>query len=158
GGSAPSRAGGSAYAARKRNSPGHFFGFLALPTLPSAASSRAWARSPSSPRSPTALAFNPSPCIDLTRQRHNPPTAPTTSPAPAMNASCAPAPFSGSYHLDSGQQLAADLAVARDRDRAALQVGDGGVRVDPQQVKGRGQEVLRGDGRLADFAAEAVGA
>src|SRR5437667_7154309 len=67
---APGR-GGSMKVARKPKSVGHFFGFLAVAAFPSALSTRAYARSPSRPRSVTSVAVTSSPSIDLTGYRHS---------------------------------------------------------------------------------------
>src|SRR6266849_7684727 len=68
--------GGSMKVARKPRSVGHFLGFLAVAAFPSALSTRAYARSPSRPRSVTSLALSSSPSIDLTGYRHSEATEP----------------------------------------------------------------------------------
>jgi len=57
--------------ARKPKSVGHFFGCLAVAAFPSALSIKAYARSPSRPRSVTSAAVSSSPCIDLTGYRQS---------------------------------------------------------------------------------------
>src|SRR5438105_10435345 len=68
-----------ANAARKSNNCGHLRGFLALATFPSEPSTRAYARSPSSPCWLMSVRFNSSPSIDLTGYRHSATTEPRTS-------------------------------------------------------------------------------
>src|SRR5713101_1866330 len=72
---APGR-GGSMKVARKPKSVGHFFGFLAVAAFPSTPSIRAYARSPTRPRSVTSVPLSSSPSIDLTGYRHNEATEP----------------------------------------------------------------------------------
>src|SRR5207302_1660441 len=68
--------GGSMKVALKPKSVGHFVGFLAVAAFPSALSTRAYARSPSKPRSVTSIALSSSPSIDLTGYRHSETTEP----------------------------------------------------------------------------------
>src|SRR5882672_1022366 len=68
--------GGSMKVALKPKSVGHFLGFLAVAAFPSVLSTRAYARSPSRPRSVTSLALSSSPSIDLTGYRHSEATEP----------------------------------------------------------------------------------
>src|SRR5437899_12911363 len=70
--------GASASAARKSKRCGHFRGFLALAAFPSELSTRAYARSPSSPRSVTSVAFSSSPIMDLTGYRQRETTEPSS--------------------------------------------------------------------------------
>jgi hypothetical protein len=64
--------------ARKSKRRGHFRGFLAVATFPSELSTRAYARSPSSPRSVTSVAFQSSPIMDLTGYRQSETTEPSS--------------------------------------------------------------------------------
>src|SRR5216684_1605234 len=63
--------------ARKSKRCGHFRGFLALAPFPSELSTRAYARSPRSPRSVTSVAFSSSPIMDLTGYRQSETTEPS---------------------------------------------------------------------------------
>src|SRR5437867_7784364 len=63
--------------ARKSKRRGHFRGFLAVAAFPSELSTRAYARSPRSPRSVTSAAFSSSPIMDLTGYRHRDPIEPS---------------------------------------------------------------------------------
>src|SRR6266542_2657264 len=87
---APART-GSVKAARKSKRRGHFRGFLAVAAFPSALSTRAYARSPSSPRSVTSAAFNSSPNMDLTGYRHTETSDPSPI-APAFDMRHPPSP------------------------------------------------------------------
>src|SRR5215207_11393179 len=78
GGSCAPERGPSTKAARKSNNCGHFRGFLALTTLPSVLSRRAYTRSPSSPWSLSSEAFSSSPIIDLIGYRQRDTTDPRT--------------------------------------------------------------------------------
>src|SRR6266446_4402881 len=69
---------GSTKVARKSKRRGHFRGFLAVAAFPSALSTRAYARSPSSPRSVTSVAFSSSPIMDLTGYRRSDTTEPSS--------------------------------------------------------------------------------
>jgi hypothetical protein len=72
------RRGGSAKAARQSKSFAHLLGFLALATFPLDGSPRAYARSPSSPRCVTSVAFSSSPIMDLTGYRQSETTEPSS--------------------------------------------------------------------------------
>src|SRR6266404_5517837 len=80
--------GGSMKVALKPKSVGHFLGFLAVAAFPSALSTRAYARSPSKPRSVTSLALTSSPSIDLTGYRHNEATEPCVAALTMSSSSC----------------------------------------------------------------------
>ena len=54
------------------------------------------------------------------------------------------------------EQLGAEHARSRDSSGSSLAVGNGGVRVDAEQVERGRQEVLGGDGRLDNVAAQPV--
>src|SRR3981081_1791156 len=69
---------GSMTVARKSKRRGHFRGVLAVATFPSELSTRAYARSPSSPRSVTSVAFSSSPIMDLTGYRQSETTEPSS--------------------------------------------------------------------------------
>src|SRR6267154_3680013 len=69
---------GSMTVARKSKRRGHFLGFLAVAAFPSELSTRAYARSPSSPRSVTSVAFSSSPIMDLTGYRQSETTEPSS--------------------------------------------------------------------------------
>src|SRR6266487_3785570 len=73
---------GSTKVARKSKRFGHFRGFLAVAAFPSELSTRAYARSPSSPRSVTSVAFSSSPIMDLTGYRQSETTEPSSICAP----------------------------------------------------------------------------
>src|SRR6266851_8125857 len=76
GGTFAAARGGSMKLARKSKRRGHFRGFFAVATFPSELSTRAYARSPSSPRCVISVAFNSSPIMDLTGYRHRETTEP----------------------------------------------------------------------------------
>src|SRR2546428_2770776 len=69
---------GSMKVARKSKRRGHFRGFLAVAAFPSELSTRAYARSPSSPRSVTSVAFSSSPIMDLTGYSQSETTEPSS--------------------------------------------------------------------------------
>src|SRR5206468_1254930 len=76
---APGR-GGSMKVARKPKSVGHFFGFLPVAAFPSAVSTKAYARSPSRPRSVTSVALSSFPSIHLTGYLHRDANEPCVAP------------------------------------------------------------------------------
>src|SRR5437899_4465035 len=92
---------GSMRVARKSKRRGHFRGFLAVAAFPSELSTRAYARSPSSPHSETSAAFSSSPIMDLTGYRQSETTEPSS--------------ICTGYHLNTPQARALDRALHRPR-------------------------------------------
>ncbi len=50
----------------------------------------------------------------------------------------------------------AGIARTGDRERAAELVGDQGVRIDPEEMEGSGEEIFGGDRRLSNFSTDFV--